>query len=443
MENQEEKIELKRVLWLSDFACSTGFANVAQNIAAQILKTKKYQIDIIGINYFGMPTEWNYAYPSVRIFPASLLSKGDVFGRQALLNLLTSGQYDLVFILQDTFNIEPIGQTLVDIKNKLISEGKKPFKWIFYFPIDATPKENWITKSVSLADIPVVYTNYGYDECVKQDPNIAKRLKVMPHGTDTGVFKPMDKEDVARFRHSYFVGKADGKFLITNVNRNQPRKDIARTLQIYALVKQQVPNAMLYLHMKAQDVGGNIIEMGRNFGLTQDDFLFPQNFDEHDGLPLETMNYIYNASDLVMTTTLGEGWGLSVTEAMACKVPVVAPNNTSLTEILENRGTLMGCGTGISEWFVMSSDNERLRPLTNVADAVYKIVTIAQNYKEYKDKADKAYEFLINNWTWDSVGERWRNIFEEALAIPDKKLRRNDPCWCESGKKFKNCHGAR
>jgi preprotein translocase subunit SecA len=31
---------------------------------------------------------------------------------------------------------------------------------------------------------------------------------------------------------------------------------------------------------------------------------------------------------------------------------------------------------------------------------------------------------------------------QTAVAAPNQKLGRNDPCWCGSGKKFKKCHGA-
>lgn len=40
---------------------------------------------------------------------------------------------------------------------------------------------------------------------------------------------------------------------------------------------------------------------------------------------------------------------------------------------------------------------------------------------------------------------RWYYVdgdFDPQGAAPSKKLGRNDPCWCGSGKKFKKCHGA-
>src|SRR4051812_41572457 len=93
----------KRILALCDFACASGFSQVAENIVANLAATEKYQIDIIGINYYGMPNKWLTAFPSIRVFPATVVSSGDLFGRNGLLQLLSSGQYDILWTLQDTF----------------------------------------------------------------------------------------------------------------------------------------------------------------------------------------------------------------------------------------------------------------------------------------------------------------------------------------------------
>ncbi len=432
----------RRILILADFACASGFAQVAQNVVVQLLKEKEvqYQIDIVAINYYGVPNEWLSLYPTVRLFPASIVSNGDLFGREAYLAMLGTGAYDLTWVLQDTFIVEVIGEKIKDIRTKLITENKKVFKFIYYFPIDATPKENWITKSVSIADIPVAYTEYGKNEVLRWDKDLAKRLRVIPHGVDTTKIKPLPKDQVRQFRHDWFDGLADDRFLITNVNRNQPRKDVARTLQIFSLFKKQAPEALLYLHMKAKDVAYDINEIARNFDLIPEkDYIVPPGFDEHEGVSVEMLNFIYNSSDLVMTTTLGEGWGLSMTEALAARVPVIAPNHTSLTEILTNRGFLVTAGKTQNDWIALTQDNERLRPLANVNEYVDKLMYIRNNYQEALKLAEAGHGFVINNWTWDLVGQQWRDLFKNVFPA-EKKVGRNDLCFCKSGKKYKNCH---
>lgn len=448
MENIEKQPEQAkqpaRVLWLSDFGCITGFAQVAHNICSQLLRTNNYQIDVIGINYYGMPNDWMNYYPNIRLLPAAHISRGDLFGRQGFLDLLGSGRYDLAFTLQDTFNMEPIAQKIIETRNALLSQNQKGFKWIYYYPIDARPKENWIRNAAALADYPVSYTEYGKRESLSFVPEMASKIRVIPHGIEPSNFHKIDdKELLKKFRSEFFVGNADGKFLVTNVNRNQPRKDMARTMQIFRLFKNQVPEALLYLHMNAYDVAYNLHEVARNFDLIPDkDYIIPKNFREDVGTSTDILNAIYNVSDLIMTTTLGEGWGLSITEAMAAGTPVIAPNHTSLTEMIgEDRGTLVTAGKRISDWVVLSMDNERLRPLVDVAEYVDKMVKIRNDRKEALRLSNNAYEYVHKNLTWDIVGKKWVSLFEEAL-IPKKKITigRNDPCWCGSGKKYKHCH---
>lgn len=432
-----------RVLWLSDFACATGFAQVAQNICAQVLKTKNFSIDVIGINYQGMPNEWQQYYPMIRLLPAMQISGGDLFGRRGLLEVLASGNYDILFTLQDTFIIETIGKQIIEIRNALISKNMKSFRWIYYFPIDAKPKENWIRDSLALADYPVVYTQYGYNEIIKQVPEVKYKLKQIPHGYDDTLFFPLPKNaDRDKLRDHYFVGKANGKFVITNINRNQPRKDVARTMQIFRLFKNQVPDALLYLHMKSNDVAYDLHEVARNYNLIPDeDYIIPKDFNEHDGVSVQVLNAIYNMSDVIMTTTLGEGWGLSMTEAMATKTPVIAPNHTSLTEMLEGRGTLVTAGKSITDWVILQQDNERLRPLVDIPEYVDKLVKIRQNYKEAEALAEKAYTYVKENLTWNTIGKQWVEIFNDAATPKQQvKIGRNDPCFCGSGKKYKHCH---
>jgi glycosyltransferase involved in cell wall biosynthesis len=167
--------------------------------------------------------------------------------------------------------------------------------------------------------------------------------------------------------------------------------------------------------MSHNDVGGNILVMADYFGfkLTEDYILpSPKIFQVNQGLPIAMINLLYNCSDAVLSTTLGEGWGLSITEAMATKTPIVAPDNTSLHEMMaDNRGYLVPSGDNPSAWFNLgSADNERLRPLMNVdkaADAIEKLI------KGELPDIEGAYKWAQNN-SWDNICKQWEKVFDKA-----------------------------
>lgn len=415
-----------KLLALCDYCCSTGFATVSSNIMQQLQKSGKYDITVVGINYNGDPYDKD-RFPG-KVFPAInvLSSDGDVYGRQRFLDLLGTGQFDLAFIIQDTFIVQTIMEPLLDTQKQL----EKKFATIFYYPIDATPKKEWIEQCVNLVDFPVPYTNYASKESVKAFPEVKnKLLEPIYHGTNlSDFFYVANRPEVAKFRNKYFMGKADGKFLITNVNRNQPRKDVIRSMMILKELRSRGhDNAVLYMHMAHDDAGGNLLVMADHFGFkVGEDILIPspRAFNVNQGLPVGVINLLYNASDVVLSTTLGEGWGLSITEAMVTRTPVVAPDNTSLHEMLaDNRGALVASGAGKSDWFSLgASDNERLRPLMDVTEAANAIENI--KYGKLPD-IDGALEWAQSH-SWENICKQWQVVFDKAYASVKSMLKTVD-----------------
>lgn len=448
---------------------ATGFAQVARNILNVLLKTGRYVPVVVGINHADYYDQKKFPYPIYEAAPALVTDPRyrDLYGRQRFLDFLGSGQFDLVFTIQDTFILEDIAGMILQARDTMKKRNKesgqnryKDFRWIYYFPIDGTPKMNWITHSAALADFPVCYTNWGKDLAVSvvraEDAAAAAKfdakVSVIYHGTNLTDFHPVDAEKVKAFRHDYFQGKADGKYLILNVNRNQPRKDLPRTLGVFDKFVVEHPDSFLYLHCQAQDQAGSVVEMARSFKNLHlgQNWTLPKDFGANKGVPIEELNLIYNAADVLVTTTLGEGWGLSMTEAMAAKTLVVAPRNTSTPEILgpnEERGLLADSG---KDWVFLQNDNEVQRPLTSIDSMVEKLIYARTHPDEMAAKVEAAYTW-IQQYAWDgpNIGDKWLAVFKKAEddLLKEKwgatqKLGRNDPCWCESGKKFKHCHGA-
>jgi glycosyltransferase involved in cell wall biosynthesis len=290
----------------------------------------------------------------------------------------------------------------------------KKWKYIYYFPVDGDLAPEWVNNSVAVADYPVAYTKYGQQQ-VKKCAGL--KVPYIYHGVDTKVFYPLTKKERDEFRASFLKAKPRD-FVVTNVNRNTARKDIPRTIIAWRELKKKVRNAKLYLHMDMTDpVGYDLLTFVKHHmpPEIEDDIIYPDpGFMKRLGLPKQAMRSIYGASDVVISTSLGEGWGLSTTEAMAFKVPVVMPKHTSSTEIIGENG-LRGHLADCDNFYVLRQhDNYQERPLVSVPDLNSRIRNVAANPAIAKKKVDAAYRWVKQNCDWDKIAEQWDAIFTKA-----------------------------
>ncbi len=383
--------------------CATGFGTVSRNVFEALHSTGRYNIDILGINYWGDPHKFPY-----RVWPTGTNQERDPYGRKKVCSMIPQMEYDILFFLQDTFILDFVPQLLEHLKG----QGKK-FKSICYFPIDGMPKEQWV-KNVTTVDYPVVYSEFG-KEFAKQAYVECPELDNIPHGVNLNDYGLLTPEETKDFREKYFGPLAD-KFIFTNLNRNQQRKDIPRSIQAFVEFRKEVKDAILYLHMAQVDQGWNLPEVCKAYGLDiTKDVIFPQNFGPNQGYPRTVVNMLYNCSDCIVSTTLGEGWGLSWIEAMATKTPIIMPGNTSLAEcITEDKGYLTKSGADASHYTVLPHDNEVIRPLVDVDDMVEKMLRVYNNYDEAMQKAENAYTWVIEELNWQGkIADKWVRIFDK------------------------------
>lgn len=427
----------KILAMLDSPTCATGFAQVARNILKQLHNTGLYDIDVIGINHYGDPYDLE-KYPYY-IVPANIGGHGDIMGMQRLTNIMNGNDkaikppFDIFFTINDPFVLEKPADFILEAQKmyKKLMPKELWFKWIAYYPVDSRLKENWV-ETILKADYPVAYTQYGKDQMTYWKKE-AENVEIIPHGVDIKTFFPISKEERQHFRKNYFEGLKDTTFLVTNISRNQPRKDIMRTLLIFRDFNKRYPDSRLCMHMKNTDAGGTVEEMAEEIGLPRDMFYLPENFNENSGVSLEVLNKIYNASDVLLTTTLGEGWGFINTESMAVKRPIVAPANTSIPEIFGGeeggfyghweryRGIPMKCGTTPSEWFTLGlTDYGRMRPLTNVEDGVEKLVWVYENPEKVQKIVDNGYHW-VKKLRWEKVCTKWVDLFERAYQDLEKE----------------------
>ena len=291
-----------------------------------------------GIGFDG----WGYEDSPVQIFPGGTHDWNTAPRLSQFLKLLVEGGYTHLFMLMDP---DALGVHGFPQKLRQICKARG-IRVLLYYPVDAPLEREWLG-ILDAADVAVTYTQYGQEETRRALGKSLYPIEVVPHGVDY-CFAPMTVEDRAKARHVELrlqpePGKAattinfvtEDTFLMLGVNKNEWRKDPLRMLEILVGLRRLNVPAKLLLRMDPMSAMGGIhLDLAaKQLGLT-----YGVEWCHVGAVEDEALAALYNAADLYLTTSLGEGWGLGVTEAMACHTPVAMPRHTSLAEIGEALG---------------------------------------------------------------------------------------------------------
>lgn len=385
---------------------STGFGTVAAQLLPRWAKAG-FEIDCWAINFTG----WGYRRaPYCELLPAGAnwVERLDLF-----LKRLEDGDYTHCWVFQDHFQFSPpFAARLQEIC------ARKQIRSLFYTPVDSDYLHTDWTALPQAVDVPVAYTEHGRD-CIQMAAREDFHCEVVPHGVDRTVFHPLPPEKRATLRAGLWkpawVGPDD--FLLLNVNTNTRRKDPARSLEILAGLRDREIPAKLIMHMPdlCVDEQVRLSEIAPQLGLKHGkhwghhDMLFRN---RHALLSTRELNKIYNAADCLLSTSLGEGWGLSITEALAAGLPVAIPDHTAPAEIARRlteldhpgRTVLLPCADQV----VLSYDHSRFRPRVNVDGAVKQI---AAAYAAGLHRARPELSPAAAAWLdWDRIAACWLEL---------------------------------
>jgi glycosyltransferase involved in cell wall biosynthesis len=419
-----------KMLCLFDYGkgVNTGYATVSRNLVKEWKKHYKERLilDIVGINYYGKPyledeiTAVDNAYFSEKSpeegikFPEKINDKvkNDEFGRLKFLKNLKDNDYDIIFILNDLGVVCSMAKAIQQIKEQKKKANRKSFKSVFYFPVDSHVFPQ-VSYNLEVFDKLITYTEFGKRELLNVRPHLANKTSIIPHGTNIKDFFPVENAEMQIFRKEYF-GENANKFIIGNINRNQPRKDIPATIFGFLRFKEQHKDSLLYLHMNPKDpLGYDLPAIFSQTPLIEgEDYMFPPKIEENHLLPIEKLNLIYNSLNCYITTNRGEGWGLTVTEAMRCKIPVIAPLHTSIDEISKDGKNIWGleeldldCTVTDNIIRYKCMDFEVEEKLNSVYSA---------DQRTIESKVNGAFNY-VSSITWDYSAKKFIEIFNTLL----------------------------
>lgn len=209
----------------------------------------------------------------------------------------------------------------------------------------------------------------------------SSKIKVIYNGVDTEKFSPMKM-------------KANTRPTVVSVARVEPLKDTVCLIQSIKYVKEKIPNIQCLVYGSSTDIEYSlrVVNLVKKFQL-EDNVKFMGNTTK----PQEA----FNSGDVVVLTSMAEGFPYSVIEAMACGKAIVATDVGGVSEALEGVGLLA-----------------RSRRPKEVAEGILKLLYDDLLRKKFEKASVKK---VLEEFTIPQSVEAFRKCYNELISSYEKK----------------------
>ena len=175
--------------------------------------------------------------------------------------------------------------------------------------------------------------------------------------------------------------------LITTASADVPLKGLDYSLKALKLLKKDNPKMHLVV-IGNYKKNGHTERLIKKLGIEQD-VIFKKNISKDE------IKKLYSSSSIAIVSSLYEGFGYPVIEAMSCEVPIIATNVSSIPELVSDFGTLIE----------PKNENQLKRS----------IIKVMQNYDHFKDIAIKGRQHVIETFNWSKITSEYEKIIYETV----------------------------
>ena len=310
----------------------TGYSKVTYGFVKVLSKEAS-----IAVTHFGfqrnpqLPPNYRPYPPNIRVLDAADMERRATpagappqqgFGFNVLPDVIRHEKPDVVMIYND---MAVVARFLEEIRKSGIP---RTFKiWLYVDQVYNTQHQMFLDIINRDADRVFTFTSY-WKKCLK-DQGITRPVDVLGHAFETDFFQPANRKEIRAK-----LGLPQDGFIITSLNRNQPRKRYDIMLMAFVELLAKYPTKPVFLMCfcdKGEKGGWWLFEIfqrelklrglplerfGNRLMLSNSDM----NFRDED------INMFYNLGDIGISTADGEGWGLCNFEQMGVGVPQVVPD---------------------------------------------------------------------------------------------------------------------
>lgn len=180
---------------------------------------------------------------------------------------------------------------------------------------------NVVPKSICKSDLVVTISEFTKKRIVELYNIPIEKIRVINPGIESDVFKPLPSTEIKEVINKYGVNK---KYILYT-GTLEPRKNIAGIIRAYRALPDSLKNE--YQLVLAGSTGWKNKELEKEESMISPKYLIKTGYIDEKDLPA-----LYSGASLFVFPSFYEGWGMPVQEAMACGVPVITANNSSLPE---------------------------------------------------------------------------------------------------------------
>lgn len=323
----------------------TGLTRVMHSVMRRL--AHRHEIHYLGIGYSGEVVRDR----GLTIYPTNRTG-GDVFAAFQAIRLIDEIQPDLIFVLHDLWLFEYYLRLFAPFRDRL--------RIAAYIPLDGRITDEAHAASLEHADRVITYTRFAQAELEGAFRRLVERgtarqfpaVDVIPHGVDADRFFPHSELTEAGFasearaaaKRKVFPWAGDDagdSFVVLNASRPDKRKRVDLTVKGFAQFAAGKPaNVRLCLHHAILDEPAtrNLQSRIQECGIAPRVTLNPLGAGVAGDAEL---NLLYNACDVGINTSMGEGWGLVSCEHGAAGAVQIVPEHTACAELWRDRGELV------------------------------------------------------------------------------------------------------
>ncbi|MDP4087889.1 MAG: glycosyltransferase family 1 protein [Bacillota bacterium] len=244
-----------------------------------------------------------------------------------------------------------------------------------------------IPQIIPQCDGIITVSKFSKEDIIREF-NFPEDKVFVTHLAPEDIYKPYEKQSSKMLINKLYGIQGD---YILYIGGFSPRKNIIGLLEAFSmLVRKNKKDIKLVIAGKKGISYDMYRQRAEQLGINEE-VVFP------GFIAMEHLPYLYSASELFVYPSFYEGFGLPPVEAMACGVPVVTSNSTSIPEIVGDNAVTINPNdiNALFEAMLSVLEDEKLRE-----NLITKGLVRASelSWKETAAKTLKAYSKVVNNW---------------------------------------------